>query len=44
MELIFHMYFPQMLIQKLNNPKDVQNVQINLKNQQKLKFLIAGHG
>lgn len=30
-ELIFHIYFPQMLIQKLRDPKYVQNIQINLK-------------
>lgn len=44
MELIFQTYFPQMLIQKLNHPKYVQNIQINMKSLSKdLDFSIAGH-
>lgn len=31
MELIFHTHFPHMLIQNLNHPKCVQNIQINSK-------------
>lgn len=43
MELIFHTYFPQMLIQRLNHPKYVQNIQINLKSHEDLDFSTAGH-
>lgn len=38
MELIFHTYFPQMSIQKLNHPKYVLNIQVNLKSHWRLRF------